>query len=706
MIRTDVLLQEVSIYSKAADTSARGTTSSVTLQSKRIEQISGPLPDVFRSIQMLPGIAVDNEYSAKFNVRGGNYDENLVIINGTQVYEPFHLKEASNASIGIFNINLMNNVEMMTGGFSAMYGDRMSSVLNIEYREGSRERYKGTATLSLTDLNLTAEGPLTSNGSFLFAVRKSYLEYAMSMVGAQSYEKPSFYDVQGIFSYSLSPSNKLLFKFIRSGDNFTNTPGPSSSQRSGLGYFQNNWSSITQVTNSYDEDDGLYYNNLLDLQDISILSGKAILKTSLSYYEQVDKVHHLDSTYFRNDITSAVKYFYLSHYTDKYDDDLNIRTLEAKITLEDQITPYYEIRSGFNYQNIQYNQNLTSVWIQNIYQNIDKYPDLSTFFYSNQPAGYTAEKINASSYKLAGYLENVVQIDKNFIFNAGGRIDYFDINKDLNLSPRLSLSYKTNFGMIIRTAWGFYYQSPIYNQLISAVASDTNTQAQKATHYILGIEDSFSLSETGNQTLTIKAEGFLKKYNQLISSSTDSYGRITYSRKNDSEGHTAGFDIYSVLNVRGFYGWLCYEYLTSKEYYISDPSTVYSRSTDQTHTLSIVTDFDLGVKWDLNIRATYGSGFAYTPYTAVYNSKNLQWNWEAGIKNSAKLPAYRRVDVRVSKELSVWSLKADLFLDVSNLFNFENVQGYSYRFDNNGYPETNEIKLWPILPSFGFTIHF
>ncbi len=165
LVATGVILQEVSVYSTRGNNNA--TVSSSSLQSKEMQEISSVFPDVFRSIQALPGIAVNNEFSAKFNVRGGNYDENLVLVNGTQVYEPFHIKEADNASVGIFNIDLMKKVNLITGGFSAEYGDRLSSVLDIEYREGNKERQTGSATLSLIHLDAVLEGPLGSHANYI-----------------------------------------------------------------------------------------------------------------------------------------------------------------------------------------------------------------------------------------------------------------------------------------------------------------------------------------------------------------------------------------------------------------------------------------------------------------------------------------------------------------------------------------------------------
>jgi len=222
---TDILLQEVTVYSTtAADKAEQNQTSSLSLQSRTISEISSVLPDVFRSLQSLPGISANNEFSARFNVRGGNADENLVLVNGAQVYEPFHVKEADNASIGIFNVDLMRKVDIITGGFSARYGDRMSSVLNIEYREGNRERLAGSSTLSLTNLDGYLEGPLGSKGSFLIGGRKSYLEYVLSLLDIEEGVKPSFYDVQGVLTYSLSKRHKLLGEFIHAGDHFRQEP--------------------------------------------------------------------------------------------------------------------------------------------------------------------------------------------------------------------------------------------------------------------------------------------------------------------------------------------------------------------------------------------------------------------------------------------------------------------------------------------------
>lgn len=700
LIPTGVILQEISVYSTRGDDNA--TVSSASLQSKEMEEISSVFPDVFRSIQSLPGIAVNNEFSAKFNVRGGNFDENLVLVNGSQVYEPFHIKEADNASVGIFNMDLMKRVSLITGGFSAQYGDRLSSVLDIEYREGNKERQTGSATLSLIHLDAVFEGPLGLHANYILGLRKSYFEYVLALLDVNENNKPSFYDVQGVVTYDLTDANKLQLKFIHAGDDFVYDPpdrlnGPSSYR----GTFANEPSDIYENRKRHNREDKNYYSNLFDLKNTLFLSGDALLNTSVSYYQQIDRENELATSDYDFNAANSNYYFYQSLYSDTYNRDLEIKTWEGKTTLNYKLTPFYEIKNGFSYLKIKYEESLNGEEVRNIYQNIDKFPDTISLELSDN---VSQENITASSYKLNGYIENVFQVNENTIINVGGRIDYFDFNKDLTLSPRISASYRFGDGLNLRVAWGHYYQSPIYRQLAYSTASDSNTQSQKAEHYIIGLEKNFSLNQ--QNIFTLKVEGYYKKYTDLISSERGAYGNITYSRKNDSKGYAKGIDFYASLKFGVYYGWISYGLLFAKEDLYNDARGEFPRYTDQRHTFSFINDFNLGNKWSINLRFTYGSGFAYTPYYTRYNNDKERYEWVKGEINSGYLPAYKRIDIRVGKEFTIFNLRSFIFLDVNNLLDFKNVNGYKYWLDNNGNPYREAIELWPIIPSLGLTVRF
>ena len=435
----NINLQEVTIYSNSALKSEDSQSSTLTLQSERIKEIAVGMPDILRSMQSMPGITTNNEFKANYNVRGGNQDENLVLVNGIRTYEPFHIKEAANASVGIFNVDLIKKADIITGGFSAKYGDKMSSVLKIDYREGDKDKYSGAASLSLAYLDGFIEGPIGNNGSFIFGARKSYMEYVLSMIDYEdiSSAEPSFYDLQGVLSFNLSSRSKILLQMIHAGDDFTYKPN-------------NSFSNRTETENNI----GNYTSTMIGVRSQNIISSEAILTAEVNYYDQGDNEYRL----FLRDYSSLDRTVERLTY-----DTLKIKTIEFKTDLQYQVSNNYQLDLGISYQNINYERNSDDIW---------KIDNSTTY-----PGDYGNDAINSKSFKNAAYFENIIAVDE-FTFNIGGRLDYFDLNKDLTLSPRLSAAYKFNESTKIRAAWGYFYQSPIYDQILYSESSDTNTQSQ------------------------------------------------------------------------------------------------------------------------------------------------------------------------------------------------------------------------------------
>lgn len=679
----NINLQEVTVYSNNSVSSLSSQFSSTSLYNKQIREISAAMPDILRSLQALPGVVVNNEFKADFNVRGGNQDENLVLVNGTQVYEPYHIKEASNASVGIFNVDLMRKVNFITGGFSAKYGDKMSSVVDIEYKEGDKNKYSGAASLSLAYLDGYIEGPITENLTFIFGARKSYTEYVLSLIDYEdiSIAKPSFYDVQGVLSYSLTPKNKILVEFIHAGDDFKYDP-------------ERFYSYKTES----EKNRGSYFSSLFDIKSKNILSSKSLLNFEVSYYDQIDDEHRL---FDRESSLNDSKYdkYFMNRTT--YD-SLRIKTLKFNSDLSYQFSSIYEIETGISFQNITYEQN-----------SLDRYTFIQRLRDSS-PAAYdttyrlgsytTGDPVDVNSFKFSAYMENMLSLSKNFSLRIGVRTDYFDINKELTISPRINSAYNFSDGLILKAAWGHFYQSPIYHQLAYSAASDSNTLSQKATHYILGLEKKFNFS--GDNFLKIKLEAYYKSYDNLISSQFGVFERLSYSRNNDADGSASGFDLYTILNYGRFHGWFTYGYLEALEDIKNDNFGAYPRYTNQTHTISIVTNFYLGNNWDVSLKGYYGSGFPYTPKTAIKDESTGLWNWQSGKIHSADLPDYKRIDFRISKIFKLSNFDLITFVDVSNALNFRNVQRYEYETPGFTKPEAEEILLWPIIPSFGIRVEF
>jgi outer membrane receptor for ferrienterochelin and colicin len=706
----DVLLQGVTVYASQNIETTQEEVSALTLQSETIKQTTGLMADVLRSVQMLPGVSSNNELSAQFNVHGGDVNENLVLINGTQVYEPYHVKEAPNASIGIFNVDMIKKMDLIPGGFSARYGDRMSSVLSIDYREGSRDRLRGQASLSMTDFDALLEGPVGESGSFILGARQSYLQYVMEMLHVAPQVHVSFYDVQGVLAYQLAPLHKMSLKFIHAGDAYTLDPQvnfrdaytgqvPSGSGTTG---------SLSQSWHDSSQANAHYYSSMIALQSVDVISSEVLMKSEVSYYDQRESEHsgniNLYGSVWRS---GSINAFYTSAYNHLYDHDLRIQTLDVNSSVEIQAALFYGIRSGVSYQPIFYDRrHIDRQTIEEI-NNQSYYPDTLHSARSVNPVVSDLDSIHTQSHKVGAYVENIFQFGSHVILNLGARLDYFGLNRDLTWSPRIMIAYKVDAALTLRGAWGHYYQSPIPQQLISSVASDTNTKSQRSVHYVLGAEYDIIADAGAHRFVKLKLEGYHKTYDNLISSTLSTYdGSVDYSKKNDAIGRASGVDVYAMYSTPGFSGWVSYSLLKAEQKMVNDTLGYFPRNTDQRHTIASVIDFDFGQAWRGGVRLAYGSGYPYTPSIAVFNQSKNVWEWHAGSPNSAYITAYKRVDFRVTKSFGLFGLSSSAFLDVSNAFNFDNIQTYNYEFDNHGQPRIEEVKLWPILPTLGMTVRF
>ena len=712
----DILLHDMTIYSNTEDYSgSQEEVSTLSLQSRAISNSTSMSADVLRSVELLPGVSNDNELNAKFNVHGGDFNENLVLVNGTQVYEPYHVKEATNASIGIFNADMIKKMDLMTGGFSARYGDKMSSVLSIDYREGNKDSLKGQASLSITDADALIEGPIGKSGSFILGARQSYTQPVMEMLNLSPGLHISFYDIQGVAAYLLAPQHKLSLLFIYSGDFFSEDPAYDDRNLYTYPYYTSDHShtgSFTQVWHDTSEQHAHYYNSMIALQSTDIISSEAAVKSEFSYYDQIESEHswRQNRYYFIFDSNTLPSDIFYRDTVDRLGNNaLRIRTFELNSYCDARLLPFYTIRTGASYQRILYYQDLINQeTIAEITNNGQIYPDTINSLRDVNFADNAIGSIDAQSFKGACYIENVFQIGESAIVNVGGRADYFDIDRELTWSPRLNLAYKVSPDITLRAAWGDYYQSPVYEQLRYSTPSDTNTKSQRAIHYVLGGDYRIVSDAQEREFLILKIDAFYKSYSDLVSSTVSSSGLVNYSRRNDASGRASGIDFYLTYSMQWLSGWISYSYLEADQKLTIHDTLGYEfpRNTDQRHTLAIVGDADLGKNWSLNVRIVYGSGYPYTPEVAVFDQANNVWDWVEGKPNSAYLPAYKRMDARLTKDFEFFGFPSSAFLDVSNLLNFENVQSYRYQYDDQGNPEAVAEDLFPILPSVGFSVKF
>ncbi|MCX6138228.1 MAG: hypothetical protein NTV54_12110, partial [Ignavibacteriales bacterium] len=504
-------------------------------------------------------------------------------------------------------------------------------------------------------------------------------EYIIKMLDYGSTVHPSFYDVQGVAGYSLTPGSKLLFKFIHAGDAFTEDP----TTHTNAGY---QWRSSDGLTNTQQSGDTIdnnsqYYSTLLVLQSKNILSPSTVVKVELSYYDQREEERYWNQYYyFYTGVRRSDFFFYNSVTEQQYHNTLSIRTMELNAAIDQQISSSYALKAGASWQRIRFYEDQTFQRINDTWTNTVRYPDTIQTRQIENPMDWVNNQMNTESFKAAGFVENSVHLSDRMILNMGGRMDYFGINKELTVSPRLQLACRLDPAFTLRAAWGFYYQSPNYRQIAYAAASDTNALSQRAIHYTAGIDYSVNWGAMAENYFKAKLEFFYKDYAKLMSATQTSDGFIYYSRKNDAVGYAKGFDLYLMYSLPGFSGWISYGYLISNQDVLNDAFGAYPRYTDQRHTASATVLWDLGRQWSCNLRYVYGSGYPFTPSSTRYDAIRETWSWIPGAPNSERLPSYSRMDVRVTRDFAIWGLTTSLFLDVSNVFNVKNLQSYRYSF--------------------------
>jgi len=698
LMPVDYLLQEVSVYAGRKNPQE---ISSAAIKNEQVRDLAGLTKDPLRSVQLLPGVSVDNEASNKINVRGGTSDENLILINGAEVYNPNHLKELANGSISIFNIDMVKSIDFSSGGFSVKYGDALSSMMKIDYREGDKENYKAKLDLSLIDLSALVEGPIDHNGSFIIGVRKSYLDYLMRILNIPSTISLGYYDIQGQVDYHFDKSNELKVDLILSKDNGNQSPTNTFSQ---LGYYWSVYGKQTLITQSITDSYNVkanYANSLVSITSNNVLSDKLFSEIIFSYYDEVEHVHstRTDSTRLRY---SEFPQFW-SYYKEDRDliDDLSIKTFYLRQNLNFQVLPFLGFDIGTNLKRIFYNDNPNKHEIKTMVTNASQFPDTTTFVYPPDPTYNDTVITNASAYSLAGYLQQTSQIGDDLIFSAGIRLDYLDMNKETRYAPRASLSYAGPFGVNVRAAYGVFYEPPTYKQLRSSAASDTNTAFEKAIHYILGFEKKI------DDDMNFRWEFYYKDYSSMIPTLRLYNGELAYGRRqNDAKDYAYGMDLSYNATIGNTEIWLSYGYLVAREKLIDSNEGYYPRYTDQTHTLSLATISHLGNDWTLDVRFFFGSGYAYTPSATRYDSIRAMYLWIAGNNNSAHYPPYERVDAKIAKRISLFDNPLEVYLDVLNLFNRRNVLSYTYTYDQSGNPLMRANLLYGLIPTLGVSYSF
>ena len=713
-LKARIELGEVEIKGQRLEQSVESTQmSTINLSVKNIKKIPSLLGevDVIKAIQLLPGVQSGTEGASGLYVRGGGPDQNLILLDGTPVYNASHLF----GFFSVFNVDAINNVKLIKGGFPARYGGRLSSVLDISLKEGNLKKFQGSGSIGLISSKLTLEGPIIKDKtSFIVSARRTYLDLMVQPLlraigGEDEYTTQGyfFYDLNAKINHKFSNKDHLYFSVYSGEDSFYRKQTPytylydgnlfTDESYSGLG-----WGNITSA---------LRWNHQY--------SAKLFSNTSLTYSNYNFEVKNSSESYVENDQGTTNEINLLNFLS-------GIEDFAAKIDFDYLPKSNHYVKFGANYINHTFK------------------PGVSVYKVKNQEVGdidTTMGERNIQADEFSLYVEDDYEISKRIKANVGLHYSGFLVDDKYyhSLQPRLSARYMINESWSMKASYAKMQQ---YIHLLTNnniglptdlwVPATDKIRPQKSHQFALG------LTKTFTDMYRLSVEGYYKTMDNLIEykDGASFMGANTeWEDKVDmGKGWSYGGEVFFEKRLGKLTGWVGYTLSWSNRQFANiNEGEIFPYKYDRRHDISVVLNYPINDKWDFSASWVYGTGTAHTLATEryygdvmgsyfggigiggtrplVYGMRLDQGGFNGEVqridgRNSIRAANYHRLDVSFQKTTekkwgeSTWTFGA------YNLYNRKNPFYYYIGYDTRGNRALRRVSLFPLIPSVTWSFKF
>ena len=671
-------------------------------------------PDVFRTLQMLPGVQTTSDFSSALYVRGSTPDQNLIMLDGIAIYNPYHL----GGIFSTFNTDAIKEADFHAGGFPARYGGRMGAILNVINREGNTERITGSANLSLISSKALIEGPIPKwkgmKGSWMISGRRTYIDKVIDALKLPSGSKNSdgsdvplqfpyyFYDYQIKANLDLNQDHRLTFTRFYGDDvlDFSyNDPTETVSNEN--------------VTIQQESQFGLNWpwgNQTNGFTWRWIVSPKIIAKTFLSnsrYRFDFDLSFQNRDLYTYSD-SSVVNY---TNFNWNIYDIIKDQTIESEIQYK--YSNDHEITGGFQIKNIKFDLGI-------------KY-DLVT---QDTSFSWNPLSLKNTTQEISFFLQDRWEFSEKIKIRSGLRLTDYNLHSKVYVDPRFGIKYHFSDDIALKANWGLYHQF-----LTTANNQDENLRlvelwlgipkekpASIAEHIIGGVE------YMSRHNIFYRIELYQKTFENLLTlkqDNTNEYeGASQDSTMNefwDTKGNSNGIELLIKKSSGKFNGWIGYTLSETK--YFTEPSGWHNPNFDRTHTVNIVGNYELTSDLELSAALTQSSGNPYTKILgrvydweqSLYN--NSYWyprdSYLVGEKNTERYDDYFRFDVGMTRKGgNLFGLEYDTYWQIMNLTRHVNILSYRYRTKTDPLTgnqlgvQRQPIPMFPLIFTFGVKFEF
>lgn len=664
--KSTVTLSEISVSAARQDKVRETQTSIIKITPKEISQIPtiGGTPDLAQYLQVLPGVIFTGDQGGQLYIRGGPPIQNKVLYDGMVVYQPFH----SIGLFSVFDVDMLKNVEVYTGGYGAEYGGRISSVMDITTRDGNKNRFAGKFDISTFGAKALIEGPIYKpkndddvSSTFILSIKNSYLEQ----------------------------SSKIFYEYI--------------------------------------DENGLPY-NYLDIYGKLALNTSNGSKVSIFGFDFSDKVtYRILQNYHWNSFGGGLNFLAIPSKSSiliegnfaysKYKVSLEQENMSARTSSIGGFNGGLKFTYFFGRDALKYGIDLAG------------YKTEFDFFNSvNRKIGYTQNTTEISVYGNYKWMPGKFIIEPGLRLQYYASLGEVSLEPRISAKWNLMKNFRLKMaaGMYSQNLISTTYDRDVVNLFYGFISSpeslpssfngeEVNSKLQKSNQVVFGFElDLFKY-------FSLNVEGYYKYYPQLITlnrnklynDTPENSSRPDYLKKDFvfETGDAEGLDVSLKYDYKKIHLWVTY---SLGFIHRSDGTTDYVPPYDRRHNLNIVGTLFFGKKstWEFDVRYNYGSGFPFTQTQGFYELitfANLGSNYGTtngslgilyGDYDKGRLPYYSRLDLNLKKSFLLGkTTKFDVMFSITNVLNEQNI----FYFDRITYSRIDQL---PFMPSLGLSFSF
>lgn len=691
------LLKEIIVKDQGSTTIEYGEeTSKVSFNPNAIDRL--PVlgdNDVFRALQLLPGISGTNETSSGLVIRGNSPDKNLVLLDGYSLYHIDHFYGIYSS----FNSKAIKNIQLYKGGFNAQYGGRASSVMVLTAKDGNRSKFSGDIGINFVDFNAVFEMPINKKLTFIAAGRRSLTDVV------ENYLFKELFDKAVVNSGDLNNVSTLNYKDLSPKFNFGDlnlkmTYRASKKDQYAISFY----TSSDNLKYSYEQ----AIENVVDYTTSERSSWGNVGMSGIwsrQWGKKLDTQAYIAySTYYSNTTLTD---------TYVYNDSLGIAD-EEYIQAQDNNVSDFTIKVDNQYKTS--SNSVLKFGITNTYNTIRLVSILDE-------EEFPLFSQNGNQFQL--YSEYGLFITPKIETNLGIRVNYFDLKRKFYIEPKISLTYEMLPWLGLKSSWA------INNQMISRilrldlftsnpdfwVLSGNEVPVMNSNHIAAGVHLNFPILTIDFEAFAISTQNEVEYLPVLRNYDTNENNIEQLYAIGDSE--TRGLELLLEKGFGNYSGWISYTLSNSLNYFKDlNGGKPFPSRYDQRHEFKLVNMFNYG-KWNWSVVWIYGTG---KPYSAPEGSYSISTPDGSSINNVAysrinneRLPDYHRLDLSATYNFNLGVTKAKVGLSVFNVYNRKNIKYRRYSkvtFDENGNILSDDryivtdIRLLGITPSIFFNWSF